>query len=71
MNIRELIEKLEALEAEHGNLPCETWNVATDRVPQRSPEVAYRKILVGRQTKPGFWSNFNAISQRGEKVVRL
>lgn len=71
MNISDLIERLQCLYAEHGDLPVETWNVSMDRIPQRDPEVAYRKILTGRSTKPRFWHTFDGLDARGEKVVRL
>lgn len=71
VKISELIEKLQNLEAEHGDLQVDTWNVDRDRVSQRNPQIAYRKILTGRQSKPSFWSVFDGKDACGEKVIRL
>lgn len=73
MTLREYIESLEALAAEHGDeMEVQTY-ILGDRVVAPGPRVAYELILRGRQRKPGFWRDGCSDHQgrQGKKVIRV
>lgn len=69
MKISEYIAKLEAIKAEHGDLPVDTLGGDGRHEITYGPAVGFRKILKGRESRPGFWSDYMPIDQKGEKVV--
>ena len=75
MTVSELILALEDIrrtEPDGGSLEVDTYSPSWDRIPLGVPEIAYRKILNRRQSKPAFWSNIiDKEEVKGEKVVRL
>ena len=71
MKISEYVQALEAIEAEHGDLEVET-EAPWGRGGARHPEVAFRRILTGRKSRPSFWYPLDpSLSEKGEKVVRV
>jgi hypothetical protein len=71
MNISELIAALTEIQREHGDLAAEDTRWDGERCDARQPQVAYRRILVGRQSKPRFYESYEPQELRGEKVCRL
>jgi hypothetical protein len=71
MKISEYIAELQAIAAEHGDLDVEVNDWRNARVLADSPGIAYRKILQGRETKPGFWHSGIPTARKGAKVCRL
>jgi hypothetical protein len=71
MNVSELIVELEAFRREHGDVEVETLDLSCNRVAVRRPRVAWRRLLVGRETKPRFWHPVHGLEVRGEKVCGL
>lgn len=71
MRISDFVQKLQAMQAEHGDLEVETDNVF-GRVSHGGPEVAYRKVLAKRERKACFWSGGSwEKGQQGDKVCRI
>ncbi len=69
MVISELIEMLRLMQEDHGDLPVETYH--DRRMQLRPPELAYRRILHGRESRPEFWSSYHGEDCRGEPVCRI
>jgi len=70
MLISEFIQALESFKAEHGDLPVETWMFG-GRMEHKGPELAYRKILSGRQWKSDFASEYEPDRFQGSPVCRV
>ena len=72
MKISEYIAHLAAIQLEHGDLECESFNYHGDRVAARCPVVSFKKVLRGRESKPSFYESYDKDeSRRGEKVCRI
>jgi len=72
VKISEYIAQLAAIQLEHGDLECETFNYHGDRVTARLPVAAFKKVLRGRESKPSFYEGYDKDeSRRGEKVCRI
>ena len=71
MKISDYIAELQTIMAEHGDLEVETLNYSGYRVSASEPDIAFRKILVGRQSKPDFWWRGEGEDRKGEKVCRV
>lgn len=71
MRLNDYILSLQQIEKEHGgNLAVESYFVY-DRVSARQPQIAYRKILKGRESKACFWDSYKTQDSKGEKVVKV
>lgn len=71
MRISQYIKVLKKIMEEHGDLPVEKYGFSGrhDALP---PEIAYRKILTGRQSKPDFWSKHSdPIGAMGDTVCKI
>lgn len=55
MTITEYIQRLEDIRAEHGELEVETSDFYGRRCSAFQPDVAFRRILSKRESKPQFW----------------
>jgi hypothetical protein len=71
MTISQLITALQAIQQEHGDLEVDTTGFDCRRTSQQAPEIAYRKVLQGRESRPAFFHKLDGESRRGDKVVRL
>lgn len=72
MRITELIINLEHILKEHGDLEVETYSLLLDRKSINKPEIAYRKILSKRQSKPDFWCKYSDTEEvKGEKITKI
>jgi hypothetical protein len=82
MRISELIEKLEAIMDEHGDLDVETYGYDGSRMPLNEPKIDHRAILKGRESKARFAGYYRKArfsgyyggdlnNRIGEKVCRL
>jgi hypothetical protein len=75
MKISELIEQLEAMKKEYGDLDVETYSASFDRMPHNGAVLDFRAILEGRERKQMFASWFrhgkDYDSRKGEAVCRL
>lgn len=72
MKTTEYIKALEALVALHGDLEVETGQIwGRDTAP--IPEIAFKRVLTGRESKPDFWSEYSskAETNKGEEVIRV
>ena len=54
MLVSEYIEQLKKFAEEHGDLEVETYGFNDERITARTPRLAYKKILKGRESKPRF-----------------
>lgn len=70
MKISEYVAELEKIREEHGDLEVEKEIDRYERITARSPTVAYRMILRGRERIPRFWL-YEEGDRRGEKVVKV
>ena len=68
MLLRDYIEALEVIEAEHGNLPVKSW-LGWDIRDASVPKVRFTKILTGRQFKQRLWHVTDGETAKGAKVV--
>ena len=73
MTVKELINELEKILTEHGDLEIEKYARPTGgRVKFRQPYVTFRKILKGREWRQDFWFSYrDDESSKGEKVVEV
>ena len=71
MRVSDLIDDLQDLKEEHGNLEVETYNFCMDRVPVLYPYIRYKMILTGRLRKPSFWIEGIDEKLKGDKVIFL
>ncbi|MCK0507971.1 hypothetical protein [Aromatoleum anaerobium] len=74
MKISEMIECLERIKSEHGDLEVETYKFDGSRVAMNAPKIDYRAILKGRERRPQFASSYYGDDRKerfGEKVCRL
>ena len=71
MTISEYIAHLEGMKAQHGDLEVETVGLHFERETASKPVVAYRKILGKRERSSKFYSSYDPLDQRGEKVCRI
>ena len=73
MKISEFIEQLQKLQAEQGDLEVQTTVVNGERIDHRGPQIAYAKVLKGRERKPEFIRKgpFTDVDRIGEKVCRV
>jgi hypothetical protein len=68
MKASEFIAQIEAFIAEHGDLEVETYGAQGTRETHLGPQLAYRKLLRGRERNPAFaWLD----EHRGEPVCRI
>jgi hypothetical protein len=72
MKISEYIQLLQAMQAEHGDLQVDCYG-NRGRTEAGPPEIAYRKVLSKRESRPDFWNDWYTGDQgkKGEKVCRL
>ena len=71
MKLKAYIDHLETLYLKHGDLDVDTLT-SSGREPARPPTLAYRKVLQGRERRPGFWSMGAGHEERkGEQVVKI
>lgn len=73
MKITELINSLQQLLDEHGDLEICTFSYNGGRANIHTPSIAYKKILNKRESMEKFWydGGKGTLEQKGEKVVRL
>lgn len=71
MKLSTYILLLQSIQNEHGDLDVDSLSVSFDRKEAKIPEIAYRKILKGRESKPSFWSSYSKEDCKGEKVVKV
>ena len=71
MKITDYIAALQAIHDEHGDLDVENLTVRLDRVTSSAPEIDFRKILKGRESKPCFFYSCDDADRKGEKVCRI
>lgn len=76
MKISDLIHALECMQREHGDLDVERLALTGDRIPARSPVIAYRAKLKGRESKPRFAEHYSHESdyetaRKGAPVCRI
>jgi hypothetical protein len=71
MKISEYIKVLENIKTEHGDLEVDYYYFGR-RKEANAPEIAFRKILKGRERTPDYWDKYSGNEDRkGEKVVRI
>lgn len=70
MKISQLIEALQQLLIDHGDLDVETADYSDARVHVMPPKIDWAYIQSRRETKPRFGSSFS-LDRRGRKVVRI
>ena len=53
------------------DLDVENLTVRLDRVTSSAPEIDFRRILKGRESKPCFFDSWDDADRKGEKVCRI
>lgn len=71
MKISEYIQRLEAVQAEIGDVEVMKQDFAGARITARCPTIGYTKILKGRERKDRFWTGFDDIKCKGKPVCRV
>lgn len=74
MKISELVQHLEHMRSEHGDLDVEQSHWDGRRGECSPPRLDHRAILIGRESKTRFGSEFygkDAEGRRGDKVCRI
>lgn len=70
MKLKAYIDHLETLYVKHGNLDVDTLTFS-GRESARPPTLAHRKVLLGRERRPEFWTTFYGEERKGEQVVMI
>jgi hypothetical protein len=70
MKISELIEMLQAIKEEHGDLDVETM-VGGKRCTLKEPRLAYRCILKPNEIYQRFWATYDPVNRMGDPVCRV
>lgn len=73
MRVSKLIEILQALHREYGDLEVDTYeHVRGHRVAVRPPEISYRCVLKPSESKPRFANPLTDPDNRiGERVIKI
>ena len=71
MKLKDYIELLQKLQAEHGEDIEVCKYFGDERVAARQPRLGYTLILKGRERKQRFWTTYDGEAYQGKKVICL
>jgi hypothetical protein len=70
MKISELVDMLQIMREEQGDLDVETL-VGGTRCTLKEPKLAFRCLLKPNETRHRFWSNYDPVTRKGDPVCRI